>query len=50
MDRRPKRRIWSGDDYDSDHEDEKPTIKPSNLTDPMRYQLCVCFKSEHKSI
>ncbi|MED6217844.1 hypothetical protein PIB30_021321 [Stylosanthes scabra] len=36
MERRPKPRIWSGDDYDSDHdEDEKANIKSSNLNDYM---------------
>jgi histone deacetylase 1/2 len=39
MDRRPKRRIWSGDDYESDPdevEDEKANTKNSNLTAHMR--------------
>ncbi|KAK2389577.1 histone deacetylase [Trifolium repens] len=41
MDRRPKRRIWSGDDYESDPdevEDEKANTKNSNLTAHMRTQ------------
>lgn len=37
MDIRPKRRLWSGDDIDSDHdEDEKDSVKNSNLTAHMR--------------
>lgn len=37
MDRRPKRRIWSGEDYDSDRdEDEKASSKSSNLTAHLR--------------
>lgn len=40
MDMRPKPRIWNGEDYDSEdddeYEDEKASIRSSNLTAHMR--------------
>lgn len=37
MDIRPKRRMWSGEDYDSDpDEDDKAGVKNSTLTAHMR--------------
>jgi histone deacetylase 1/2 len=37
MDIRPKRQLWSGEDYDSDpDEDEKANIRSSSLTSHMR--------------
>nr|XP_027190660.1 histone deacetylase 6 isoform X2 [Cicer arietinum] len=53
MDIRPKRRMWSGEDYDSDpDEDDKAGVKNSTLTAHMRLEIlasnlrwkfCICF-------
>jgi len=44
MDIRPKRRIWSGEDFDSDNDDDMASSKNSVLTAQTRLGLNIVLK------